>query len=130
MFDTRASTRILVADDELQICRLVCDVLQPSGYDIDTAKDGREFFQQYRTGDYSLLILDTLLMELSGLELVMRLRDGGDVVPIILMFGPRKQPERMESLAFSYRVDLLRKPFGIGELRAAVSRALGELRPD
>jgi two-component system alkaline phosphatase synthesis response regulator PhoP len=122
--------RILVADDELQICRLVRDILQPSGYSIDSAKDGREFFQRYRTGDYSLLILDTLLMELSGLELVTRLRHGGDAVPIILMFGPRKQPRRMESLAFSYRVDLLRKPFGIGELRAAVSRALGEPRPD
>jgi DNA-binding response OmpR family regulator len=122
--------RILVADDELQICRLVRDVLEPSGYEIDTAKDGREFFRRYRTGDYSLLILDTLLTELSGLELVSRLRDGGDDVPIILMFGPRKEPERMERLAFSYHVDLLRKPFGIGELRAAVSRALGGPRPD
>jgi DNA-binding response OmpR family regulator len=122
--------RILVADDELQICRLVRDALEPFGHTIDTAKDGREFFQRYRTGDYSLLILDTLLVELSGLELVTRLRDGGDDVPIILMFGPPKEPERMESLAFSYHVDLLRKPFGIGELRAAVSHALGEPRPD
>jgi len=124
------STRILVADDEAQICRLVHDVLQPSGYDIDIAQDGREFFQRYRAGGYSLLIVDTLLLECSGLEVVMKLRDGGDAVPIILMFGPRKEPDRMEKLAFSYRVDLLRKPFGIGELRAAVSRALGEPRPD
>jgi len=122
--------RILVADDELQICRLVRDVLEPSGHSVDSAKDGREFFQRYRMGDYSLLILDTLLTELSGLDLVTRLRNGGDPVPIILMFGPRKQPRRMESLAHSYRVDLLRKPFGIGELRAAVSHALGEARPD
>jgi DNA-binding response OmpR family regulator len=124
------SRRILVADDELQICRLVRDVLQPSGYDIDTAQDGREFLERYRAGDYSLLILDTLLVEMTGLEVVMKLRDGGDVVPIILMFGPRKEPDRMEKLAFSYRVDLLRKPFGVGELRAAVSRALGHPRPD
>jgi DNA-binding response OmpR family regulator len=122
--------RILVADDELQICRLVRDALEPAGHSIDTAKDGREFFRRYRMGDYSLLILDTLLVDLSGLELVTRLRDGGDDVPIILMFGPRKEPERMESLAFSYHAELLRKPFGIGELRAAVTRALGEPRPD
>jgi DNA-binding response OmpR family regulator len=118
--------RILVADDEPQICRLVREVLLPSGFDIETARDGRELLRHYRAGEYSLLILDTLLLQVSGLEVITQLRNGGDVVPIILMFGPRKEPERMERLAFSYRVDLLRKPFGIGELRSAVSRALGE----
>ena len=130
MPESHAPTRILVADDEAQICRLAEDALRPSGYDIDTAQTGRESFQRYRTGDYSLLILDALLREVSGLEVVMRLRDGGDVVPIILMFGPRKEPERMERMAFSYRVDLLRKPFGVAELRDAVLRALGEPRAD
>jgi DNA-binding response OmpR family regulator len=125
-----APTRILVADDEAQICRLVQDVLEPSGYDIQTARDGRELLQRYRRGGYALLILDTLLLECSGLDVVSKLRDGGDLVPILLMFGPRKQPGRMEDLAFSYRVHLLRKPFGIGELRAAVFRALGLSRQD
>ena len=130
MPEPHSLTRILVADDDAQICRLVGDVLRPSGFDIDTAQTGREFFQRYRTGDYALLILDILLREVSGLEVVMRLRDGGDVVPILLTFGPRKESKRMEELAFSYRVDLLHKPFGVGELRAAVSRALGAPRPD
>jgi DNA-binding response OmpR family regulator len=130
MPEPHAPTRILVADDEAQICGLVRDVLGPSGYDIDTARDGREFFQRYRAGGHSLLILDMLLVECSGLDVVMRLRDGGDAVPILLMFGPRAEPDRMEKLAYSYRVELLRKPFGIGELRSAVSRALGLPRPD
>jgi DNA-binding response OmpR family regulator len=130
MHDPQPATRILVVDDEPQICRLVRDVLQPSGYEIQIGHDGREFLERYRPGDYSLLILDTLLVHLSGLEVVMKLRDRGDLVPIILMFGPRREASRVEHFAFTYRVDLLRKPFGIGDLRAAVARALRENRPD
>jgi hypothetical protein len=46
------------------------------------------------------------------------------------MFGPRRETSRVEHFAFTYRVDLLRKPFGVGDLRAAVARALRENRPD
>jgi DNA-binding response OmpR family regulator len=130
MPEPRSSARILVGDDETQICRLVRDVLRPSGYDVDVTQDGREILEKYHSGDYSLLILDTLMVQASGLEVVMTLRDRGEVVPIILMIGPRKEPDRVETFAFTYRVDVLRKPFGIGDLRAAVDRALRISRPD
>jgi two-component system response regulator MprA len=118
--------RILVADDQSQICDLIRDALQPAGYDVDVSHDGREFLERYRSGDYALLILDTLLVQESGLDVVTKVREGGDAVPILLMYGPRREPDRVEAFAFTYRVDLLRKPFGVGELRAAVSRLLRE----
>lgn len=130
MHEPRSTARILVGDDEIQICRLVRDVLRPSGYDVDVSRDGRDILEKYASGDYDLIIIDTLMVEGSGLEVVMKLRDRGDVVPIILMIGPRKDPDQVETFAFSYRVDILRKPFGIGELRAAVERALRLTRPD
>ena len=130
MPDPQLAPRILVVDDEPQVCRLVRDVLQPSGYEVEIAHDGRELLERYRAGSHSLLILDTLLVHLSGLEVVMKLRDRGDLVPIVLMFGPRREPSRVEHFAFTYRVDLLRKPFGVGDLRSAVARALRENRPD
>ena len=129
MPDPRSTARILVADDEIQICRLVRDVLK-SGYDVDVTQDGRRLLEQYNSGDYSLLILDTLMVEASGLEVVMKLRDRGDVVPIILMIGPRKDPDRVETFAFTYRVHVLRKPFSIAELREQVAQALRISRPD
>jgi DNA-binding response OmpR family regulator len=130
MSEPRSTARILVGDDEIQICRLVRDVLRPSGYDVDVTQDGRALLEKYHSGDYSLLILDTLMVQASGLEVVMRLRDRGDVVPIILMIGPRKEPDQVETFAFTYRVDILRKPFGVGELRDTVARALRLSRPD
>lgn len=122
--------RVLVGDDETQICRLVRDVLRPGGYEIDICQDGEDILKRYRSGEYSLLILDTLLVQMSGLEVVMKLRDQGDGIPIILMYGPRKDTDKVEPFAFTYRIDVLRKPFGVGELRAAVERALGSGRPD
>jgi DNA-binding response OmpR family regulator len=122
--------RILVVDDQPQICRLAKDVLEPSGYGVEIAHDGRELLERYRAGSHALLVLDTLLVQLSGLEVVTKLRDRGDLVPIILMFGPRRDARRVEHFAFTYRVQLLRKPFGVGDLRAAVARALRENRPD
>ena len=122
--------RILVGDDESQICRLVRDVLKPLGYVIDLTQNGQEFLEKYQAGAYSLLILDAVLLQTSGLEVVMKLRDRGDSIPIILMSGPSRDGDRVEAFAFTYRVDLLRKPFGIGDLRSAVDRALGTNRLD
>ena len=117
--------RILVGDDESQICRLVRDVLKPAGYVVDVTQNGSEFLEKYHAGAYSLLIVDTILLHTSGMEVVMKLRDRGDSVPIILMSGPSREADRVEPFAFTYRVDVLRKPFGVGDLRSAVSRALG-----
>jgi len=122
--------RILIGDDQPQICRLVRDVLRPSGYEIDVGRDGRQILQKFRSGGYSLLIIDTLIVQDSGLEVVMKLRDRGEAVPIILMVGPRKVPDRVETFAYTYRVHVLRKPFGVADLRDAVDRALGINRPD
>src|SRR6185295_20291485 len=122
--------RILVADDEPQICNLVRDVLKVGGYVIDLTHNGRDFLDKYQDGVYDLLILDAMMLHTSGMEVVMKLRDRGDGVPIILMSGPVRGADRVEPFAFTYRVDVLRKPFGIGDLRSAVARALKAGKPE
>jgi len=122
--------RIIVADDETQICRLIRDVLKSGGYQIDLTRDGDELLMKYHTGGYALIILDTQLNRISGMEVVMKLRDRGDAVPIILLSTPSGAADRVEPFAFTYRVDVLRKPFGVGDLRAAVRRSLKADNPD
>lgn len=126
MPESSSACRVLVGDDEVEVCRLVGDVVRFSGYSADLVQDGRNLLRLYSSGCYDLIILDTLLVETSGLDVVMRVRNRGDAVPIILMYGARTVPDRVELFAFSYRVDLLRKPFGIADLRTAVARALRE----
>ncbi len=122
--------RILVGDDENQICGLLRDVLRPGGYAVDVIQNGRELLEICGGGGYSLLILDAVLQQTSSMEVVMKLRDRGDRVPIILMSSPPHEDDRLEPFAFTYRVDVLRKPFGVRDLRVAVDRALGTVRPD
>ena len=122
--------RILVGDDESQICGLVRDVLRPGGYAVNVIQNGRELLEICTRGGYSLLILDAVLQQTSSMEVVMKLRDRGDRVPIILMSGPPHKDDRLEPFAFTYRVDVLRKPFGVRDLRVAVDRALGTVRAD
>jgi DNA-binding response OmpR family regulator len=116
--------RILLADDEPAIGRLVSKALGLDGYAVDVANDGREALSRYHPGDYDLLILDSMMGRRSGLEVVVKLRNDGDPVPIILTSAGTTASGRVEPFAFTYRVELLRKPFGLRELRDAVHRAI------
>lgn len=121
--------RVLVADDEPLILALVHDSLIRWGYEVELSPDGRDALNKYRAGAYSLIILDVMMDRKTGLEVVSHLRDGGDEVPIILMSALPVGAGRMEPFAFSYHVELLRKPFGLRNLRSAVERATRQVEP-
>jgi DNA-binding response OmpR family regulator len=120
-----APCRILVAEDEPLVGRVFRESLVLSGYAVDLSEDGRDALCRYRPGSYDLLILDSKLARRSGLEVVVQLRDAGDPIPIILTSAAAAGMGRMEPFAFTYRVELLRKPFGVRDLRRAVDRAIG-----
>ena len=115
--------RVLVADDEPLVRQVVCDILR-SGYAIETAESGHDVLRLYHEGQYDLLILDSGMRSLSGMEVVTRVREGGDRIPIILMTGAPEGVPKVGSFAFTYRIRLLRKPFGVQELRTAVDEAV------
>ena len=120
---TPSVLRVLVADDEPAVSRLVKESLTLAGFSVDLSEDGRDALARYRPGCYDLLILDSMLARRSGLEVVVQLRNSGDGVPIILTSASAAGMGRVEPFAFTYRVELLRKPFGLRDLRAAVERA-------
>ena len=115
--------RILVADDEPSLGRLLRESLTRAGHKVEISEDGRDALRRYRPGTYDLLILDSMLSHRSGLEVIAHIRDSGDVIPIILT-SASLESGRVESFAFTYRVELLHKPFGVRDLRAAVDRAV------
>jgi two-component system alkaline phosphatase synthesis response regulator PhoP len=116
--------RVLIADDEPLLLRMVRDTLR-SAYEVQATDSGREALQLHRESRYDVLILDSSLHALSGMEIVTRVRERGDRVPIILMTSETRGGGRMDPFAFAYRVDLLRKPFGIRDLQDALDRAVG-----
>jgi two-component system alkaline phosphatase synthesis response regulator PhoP len=119
----KSSRRVLVADDEPLLLRLMRDILHPA-YAVEATESGREVLQRHRESRYDALILDSSLSSLSGLEIVARVRDRGDRVPIILT--THEPPSgRLDPFAFAYKVSVLRKPFGARDLHEALERLVG-----
>ena len=77
-------SRILIIEDEEKISRFVELELSHEGYETGKAADGRSGLDEALRGDYDLVILDIMLPELSGIEVLRRLRKESDV-PVILL---------------------------------------------
>src|SRR5262245_21656618 len=107
----RAARRVLVADDEESIRRLLRDGLTRAGFDVELTAHGGDLLDRYNSGSYELLILDDRMSPQTGLDVVTFLRGKGDPVPIILMSPSARRVDRMAPFAYTYGVELLRKPF-------------------
>lgn len=77
-------SRILVVEDEAKIARFVELELTHEGYEVDKAADGRSGVDAALSGDYDLVLLDLLLPQLNGLEVLRRIRRERDVPVIVL----------------------------------------------
>lgn len=117
-----AAPRVLVAEAHDHVGRLIRDTLLLAGFSVELFRDGAEALKKYRPGTYCLMILDRLMPGKSGMEFLGMLRDRGDRVPILLLAGRSGRADRLDAQAYLYRFEVLWKPFGVSELRAAVNR--------
>ena len=119
-----AHLKILVAEDEPMVRRLLQVSLQLAGHKVDVAETAREALRAWHEGRYDLLILDWFMDTDSGVEVAARVRDEGDPVPIIIMSGSARGSDRLDGMGYALKFEVLRKPFGVTDLREAVRRAV------
>jgi two-component system, OmpR family, KDP operon response regulator KdpE len=123
-------SRILVADDEAAIRKVVRDALMKGGHDVETAVDGEEAQALLEAGEYDLVITDLNMPRVDGLELVRRIRTSS-AVPILVLTVRQEEREKVRLLDAGAD-DYVTKPFGVAELlaraRALLRRTDG--RPD
>ena len=119
--------RILLADDQPDVVRLLAAALTEAGYEVITAADGAEAVRRWREingGD--LVILDILMPRKDGLETIIELRTHSPGVPIIAMSGGGSN-DRLDILGDAKMLGAMltiKKPFHSGELVALVTKAL------
>jgi DNA-binding response OmpR family regulator len=113
---------ILVIEDEAQLARLISRVLKEEGYVPETAADGRAGLARALAEPFDLLIVDWMLPDLDGIEVIRRLRVAEMNVPILMLTARRQVEDRVEGLDAGAD-DYLVKPFAFPELLARV-RAL------
>jgi two-component system OmpR family response regulator len=120
--DNTQMMRILVVEDEERLARLISRVLVEEGYAVETEANGRQALMRALADEYDLLIVDWMLPELSGVQLVKRLRAAEVGTPAIMLTARDQIEDRVEGLDAGAD-DYLPKPFAFPELLARV-RAL------
>ena len=130
--DSSRNLRILLIEDDVRLQRIVTRVLEHEGWLIDIAADGRTGLSRARTGGYDCLIVDRMLPELEGLEVVRALRQESNPVPILVLTAKGDRPDRVIGLDAGAD-DYLGKPFAFEELiarvRALRRRAVAPAKP-
>lgn len=115
-------TRILVVEDEAKIARFLELELVHEGYEVDKAADGRSGLDSILENDYDLVLLDVMIPQLNGLEVLRRVRKVKDT-PIILLTARDAVMDKVSGLDAGAD-DYITKPFAIEELLARVRVAL------
>jgi len=114
--------RILIADDEPDILKVLKEVMVRNKYTVDTATDGEDAYNLAKDTDYDCIILDIMMPAMDGLQVVSKLRADGCNTPILLLTALDSLNDRVKGLDTGAD-DYLAKPFAISELEARV-RAL------
>jgi len=114
--DNLGRTKLLIVDDDEKFARLLREYLEPFGYDVDTAPDGRRGLAMALEGDYAAIILDVMLPGLNGLDLLRELRRESHV-PVLMLTALGDEPDRIAGLEIGAD-DYLPKTFSTRELLA------------
>ena len=115
-------SKILIIEDEEKIARFVELELSREGYEMDKATNGREGLEKIESGGYDLVILDIMLPELNGIEVLRRARRTTDV-PVILLTARDSVTDKVSGLDMGAN-DYITKPFAIEELLARIRAIL------
>src|SRR5882672_10471500 len=111
--------RILVIEDDDRTAGHLIRGLSEAGHVVDRAADGATGLAMALEGIYDILILDRLLPELNGIEVVRRLRDGGADVPVLMLSALTGTLDKVAGLKAGTD-DYIAKPFAFAELTARI----------
>lgn len=114
--------KLLIAEDERDLADALTVLLERNKYAVDTVYNGRDAYEYARTGEYDGVILDVMMPQLTGLQVVTRLREDGVTTPVMLLTAKGQKDDRITGFDAGAD-DYLPKPFATDELLARI-RAL------
>lgn len=119
--------RILIVDDEQPITEVLSLVLANEGYDVETAGNGRDGLELCRRNHYDLVLLDIMMPIIDGVEMLRRLRAGGDDEPPVILMSAGQQS--LQDVGARYDA-FLPKPFNLPQLLATIRDVRARAHPD
>jgi len=125
--------RVLVIEDEPRLAENIARSLREgAGYAVDVASDGQEGLFMAESNEYDAILLDLMLPQMDGMQLLGRIRSAGQRTPVLVVTA-RDDKESVVSLLNAGADDYLTKPFDLGELlartKALIRRGKGQPSP-
>jgi len=114
--------KLLIVDDDIDLCLRLREFFRKSAYAVDFELDGESGVARAESGDYDLVIADALLPGLNGLELLRRIRSNSHI-PVLILSAKADQEDRVAGLEMGAD-DYLSKPFFPDELLARIRAIL------
>jgi DNA-binding response OmpR family regulator len=117
-----ARPRLLIVDDDRELCAMLGEYLDPEGFDADSADTGPLGLERFMRNPPDLVVLDVMLPEMSGFEVLRRIR-AMSRVPVIMLTARGEEVDRVVGLEMGAD-DYLAKPFSARELAARIRAVL------
>src|SRR3990167_1595713 len=117
------SARILVVDDEDIVIKSCMRILEDGDYQIDSAHDGREALRKVEDSPYDIMIVDIMMPNIGGLEVLRRVKEAYPNVDVIMITGLSQIDTAVQAMKLG-AFDYISKPFEPDELKLVVQRAL------
>jgi two-component system response regulator CpxR len=119
--------RLLIVDDDTELCSLLQEFLQREGYSVQCVHDGKSGLELAQQGGFDLIILDVMLPGMDGFEILKRLRTESKI-PVLMLTARGQDVDRIVGLELGAD-DYLPKPFNPRELSARVKAILRRTEP-
>jgi len=117
--------RVLVADDEAPLRRIIARTVTAMGFTVVEVADGIEVMDALKQSNFALILLDLLMPRLNGYEVLQRLAEDPDLAqtPVVVISG-ENDPTSLVRVASAGALEHVEKPFGFAQVQAAVKEAL------
>jgi DNA-binding NtrC family response regulator len=112
---------VLVVDDDKDVCEYLADFLSNEGYAVQTVNDSRQAIETLRSGTFHVVIIDLMMPELSGIDLLGQIRRVDDDVAVIILTGYPSLDTATQSIQHDVSA-YIRKPFSTDEFRGVIER--------
>src|SRR5215510_7556372 len=120
--------QILIVDDDVELCELVAEYLEPDGYTVEAVHDGQTGLERALSGEHALAVLDYMLPGLNGFELLKQIRSRSRL-PVVMLTARGDAVSRIVGLQIGAD-DYIPKPFDPLELLARINAVLRRTLPD
>lgn len=116
-------SRLLFADDEKDLSYALGEILKRNEYDVDLVHNGADALNYALTGNYDCIILDVMMPKLSGLDVLVNIRQHGISTPVLILSAKGQLEDKLKGLDMGAD-DYITKPFETAELLARIRAIL------